>query len=123
MTSYFGWTEWLSMMGSFLVVLALLVVTLIAIKKMGPKIGITTSKRLEVLEVQNLGGRQKIVLMRVNNEQVLVGLSAQQITRLGSFPHAIFESYGDQVEGELAVPSKEETTKGFKQILSRVLTK
>lgn len=92
MTSYFGWTEWLSMMGSFLVVLALLVVTLIAIKKMGPKIGITTSKRLEVLEVQNLGGRQKIVLMRVNNEQVLVGLSAQQITRLGSFPHAIFES-------------------------------
>ena len=59
MTSYFGWTEWLSMMGSFLVVLALLVVTLIAIKKMGPKIGITTSKRLEVLEVQNLGGRQK----------------------------------------------------------------
>ena len=66
-----SWADWVSMMGSFLVVLTLLVGTLIMIKKMGPKIGIAGNKRLQVIEVQNLGGRQKLVLVNVNQEQIL----------------------------------------------------
>ena len=125
MTSSFGWTEWLSMMGSFLIVLVLLVVTLIAIKKMGPKMGIAGGKRLQLLEVQNLGGRQKLVLVRVNNEQVLVGLSGQNITQLGQFPHTDIRPLGDRedVNGTDALDSEITSKEGFRQILSRVLKK
>ena len=56
------------MMGSFVVVLGLLVATLIVIKRMGPKMGISGSKRIQLLEVQNLGGRQKLVLVRINQQ-------------------------------------------------------
>ena len=125
MTSSFGWTEWLSMMGSFLIVLVLLVVTLIAIKKMGPKMGVAGSKRLQLLEIQNLGGRQKLVLVRVNNEQVLVGVSGQNITKLGQFPHADIGPLGihEDARGTDVINSKVASKKGFKQILSRVLKK
>ena len=125
MTSSFGWTEWLSMMGSFLIVLVLLVVTLIAIKKMGPKMGLAGSKRLQLLEIQNLGGRQKLVLVRVNNEQVLVGVSGQNITKLGQFPHADIGPLGihEDANGTDVINSEVASKKGFKQILSRVLKK
>ena len=125
MTSSFGWTEWLSMMGSFLIVLVLLVVTLIAIKKMGPKMGIAGSKRLQLLEIQNLGGRQKLVLIRVNNEQVLVGVSGQSITKLGQFSHSDIGSLGahEDVNGTDVFNSEIVSKEGFKQILSRVLRK
>ena len=82
----FGWTDWVSMMRSFLVVLGLLIFTLLRIKKMGPKIGISGGKNLKVLEVQNLGARQKLMLLNVNQRPILVGVSAGEITKLGEFP-------------------------------------
>jgi len=108
-----------------LIVLVLLVVTLIAIKKMGPKMGIAGGKRLQLLEVQNLGGRQKLVLVRVNNEQVLVGLSGQNITQLGQFPHTDIRPLGDRedVNGTDVLDSEITSKEGFRQILSRVLKK
>ena len=123
MTSSFGWTEWLSMMGSFLIVLVLLVVTLIAIKKVGPKIGIHGSKRLQLLEIQNLGGRQKLVLVRVNNEQVLIGLSGQSITKLAQFPHPEMSPFDDHEGTNISdvIDSEVSSKGGFEKILSRVL--
>ena len=121
MTS-FGWTEWLSMMGSFAIVLALLIATLIAIKKMAPKMGISGTKRLQLIEVQNLGGRQKLMLVKVNNEQVLIGLSGQNMTKLGTFP---FEEEM-HLEGSIGaeIETLEASTQGtFKNILARVLKK
>jgi flagellar biogenesis protein FliO len=55
----FDLTDWVSMMGSFLVVLGLLIATLITIKRMGPKLGVTGGKQLRLIEVKNLGNRQK----------------------------------------------------------------
>ncbi len=86
MVTEFGLTDWLSMMGSFLLVIGLLVATLFFIKKMGPGIGNAGNKRIQILEIQNLGGRQKLILVAVNFDQVLIGLSPQGMTNLGSWP-------------------------------------
>ena len=120
-----GWADWVSMMGSFLVVLTLLVGTLIMIKKMGPKIGTAGNKRLQLLEVQNLGGRQKLVLVGVNQEQILIGVSAQGMTRLGNFSNSPNNLDQSGAMSEFSIPATEQTEKisGFPGILSRVLKK
>jgi flagellar biogenesis protein FliO len=120
-----SWADWVSMMGSFLVVLTLLVGTLIMIKKMGPKIGIAGNKRLQVIEVQNLGGRQKLVLVNVNQEQILIGISGQGMTRLGNFPNPPNNVGQPEAISKCSIPAAEETKKesSFQGILSRVLKK
>ena len=85
MLAEFGLMDWLSMMGSFLLVIGLLVATLFLIKKMGPSISNASNKRLQILEVQNLGARQKLLLVSVNADQVLIGISPQGMTNLGSW--------------------------------------
>lgn len=124
MTS-FGWTDWLSMMGSFFVVLGLLVATLLMLKKMGPKIGMSSGKRLKILEIQNLGARQKLILLSVNQSQILVGVSASSMTRLGEFSDST-DSQGE-VSSELSDDSnlqqKDQSDGIFSGILSKVLKK
>ena len=61
-----GFSQVITMMGSFLVVILLLAVTLFGIKKYSAVMGISGEQRLELLEVKNLGGRQKLVLVGVN---------------------------------------------------------
>ena len=120
-----GWADWVSMMGSFLVVLTLLVGTLMMIKKMGPKIGTAGNKRLQLLEVQNLGARQKLVLVGVNQEQILIGISAQGMTRLGNFSNPPNNLDQSGAMSEFSIPATEQTEEisGFPGILSRVLKK
>jgi flagellar protein FliO/FliZ len=124
MTS-FGWTDWISMIGSFLVVLGLLIMTLLMIKKMGPKIGISGGKNLKVLEVQNLGARQKLILVNVNQRQILVGVSAGEMTKLGEFPSSSFGSEDNKDEDTHSSMDKQqdENDRLFSGVLSRVLKK
>ena len=124
MTS-FGWTDWVSMMGSFLVVLGLLIFTLLMIKKMGPKIGISGGKNLKVLEVQNLGARQKLMLLNVNQRQILVGVSAGAMTKLGEFPTSPISSEDIKDEDtDLSIDEQQNQNDGlFSGVLSRVLKK
>ena len=124
MTS-FGWTDWVSMMGSFLVVLGLLIFTLLMIKKMGPKIGISGGKNLKVLEVQNLGARQKLMLLNVNQRQILVGVSAGEMTKLGEFPMSPTSSEDAKDEGtDSSINEQQNQNDGlFSGVLSRVLKK
>lgn len=42
-------------------------------------------RKLQVLETISVGPRQKIALLRVANHQVLIGMSANQFTALGSW--------------------------------------
>jgi flagellar protein FliO/FliZ len=79
-------TDWLSMLGSFAAVIGLLLATLLLLKKMGPKTGAADTTGIKILSVQNLGGRQKLLLVAIKSEQVLIGLSPQNITNLGSWP-------------------------------------
>lgn len=124
MTS-FGWTDWVSMMGSFLVVLGLLIFTLLMIKKMGPKIGISGGKNLKVLEVQNLGARQKLMLLNVNQRQILVGISAGEMTKLGEFPMSPIRSEDIKDEDtDSSIDEQQNQNDGlFSGVLSRVLKK
>jgi flagellar protein FliO/FliZ len=124
MTS-FGWTDWVSMMGSFLVVLGLLIFTLLMIKKMGPKIGISGGKNLKVLEVQNLGARQKLMLLNVNQRQILVGISAGTMTKLGEFPMSPISSEDiKDADTDSSIDEQQSQNDGlFSGVLSRVLKK
>lgn len=116
------------MMGSFLFVIGLLVVTLYFIKKMGPSISNASNKRLQILEIQNLGARQKLLLISVNADQVLIGISPQGMTNLGTWP----------LDQQINIAGKEktfettettETTKtngslgNFKQLLAQTIKK
>lgn len=67
----------------FISVVFLLVIYLISryLSKKGSKISLK-SKNIKVIEKYHLGQKEKVVLMSVNNENLLVGVTANQITLL-----------------------------------------
>lgn len=80
-------TDWLSFAFSFALVLALLGVLLYTLKKMqnGGLPGMT-QRRMRVLDSMSMAPRQKLVLIRVKGQDILLGVTAQQINTLASFP-------------------------------------
>ena len=79
-------TNWLSFAFSFAIVLALLGAVLFLMKKMqsGNLLGIA-QRRIRLLETFSTGPRQKLILVRVRDQEILIGLTAQQMTTLASF--------------------------------------
>lgn len=75
--------------GSLLLVLGLLGGLLWGLKRMqsGVRLG-AGARQLQVIEAVSVGPRQKIVLVRVGEREVLVGVSPAQLTALGSWPVA-----------------------------------
>ena len=90
-------TDWLSFIASFAVVLVLLGVVLVGLKKMqsGSLLGISPRK-IRILDSVSIGPRQKIVLLRVKDEDILVGVTVQQINTLAGFPLTEEEIVADQ---------------------------
>jgi|TARA_B110000908_G_scaffold156407_1_gene195545 flagellar protein FliO/FliZ len=125
MLAEFGLMDWLSMMGSFLLVIGLLVATLFLIKKMGPSISNASNKRLQILEVQNLGARQKLLLVSVNADQVLIGISPQGMTNLGSWPvdQQIKQENQEQVPEDSENNETNSSLGNFKQLLAQTVKK
>ena len=125
MLAEFGLMDWLSMMGSFLLVIGLLVATLFLIKKMGPSISNASNKRLQILEVQNLGARQKLLLVSVNADQVLIGISPQGMTNLGSWPvdQQIKQENQEQVPEDSDNNETNSPLGNFKQLLAQTVKK
>ena len=118
MAAEYGWAEWLSMIASFLLVIGLLVATLFALKKLNLGIGGDEGKRLKILEVKNLGARQKLLLVSVNAEQILLGLTPQGITRLGGWEEQHETAPDDELEKDVPAEKK---GKNFKQFLSQTV--
>jgi flagellar protein FliO/FliZ len=120
-----GWNEWLSMMTSLAVVLALLAATLFVLKKMGLSSTKDQSKKLQVGEVHNLGPRQKLIVVTINNEQVLLGVTPQAINRLGNWPEQQAaddldqSSEVDQADSETATDSPGKFQQLMKQVAER----
>ena len=124
MTS-FGFAEWLSMIGTFSVVLVLLIFTLVLLKKMGPKVSMSNGRRINIIEAHNLGARQKLLLVSLNGEQVLIGLSPNGITRLAEFDQTKIKNFSDSSmnndeQNELEKP---QIKTSFQQIMSKVIKK
>ncbi len=85
MAGELSWTEWLTMTGSFLFVIVLLIATLFLLKRLGSNYPVGATKRIKIVDVHSLGARQKLLLVAVRGQEILVGVSPQGITRLGEW--------------------------------------
>jgi flagellar protein FliO/FliZ len=79
-------SDWLSFAFSFAIVLALLGALLYVLKKMqgGNLLGMG-QRRIRVMDSMSLAPRQKIVLVRVKDQDILLGITPQEINTLASF--------------------------------------
>jgi flagellar protein FliO/FliZ len=89
-----GWTflDWLQYVLSFALVIALLLALLWTLRKLqnGSHMLRKKSQRLQMVETLSIGPRQKIVLLQVDGQDVLVGVTAHQMTALSPWPaHAV----------------------------------
>jgi len=80
-------TNWLYVAMNFAIVLALLGGVLYVLKRMqqGNLLGMPTRK-IKVIEMVSVAPRQKVVLLRVKDQDVLIGVSPQQINAIATFP-------------------------------------
>ena len=81
------WTDGLHYLASFVLVVGLLLGLLWALRKL--QLSPTFSRRdqrLQVVESMSVGARQKIALLRCDDQEILVGITAGQITPLGQWP-------------------------------------
>ena len=71
------------MLGSFALVLALMAALLWALRKLQSRMNTQSAgRRMNVIESMSVGPRQKFALLRVGQHEVLVGITATQMTAL-----------------------------------------
>jgi flagellar protein FliO/FliZ len=76
----------LRMLGSMALVIALLLAVLWGLKRIQNKmLTANHSGRLQVIETQSIGTRQRIALVRVGDNEVLIGITPTQINALGNW--------------------------------------
>jgi flagellar protein FliO/FliZ len=84
------WTlgDWLQYLFSFVFVIGLLLTLLWTLRKLQNGQGLLRkhTQRLQTVETLSVGTRQKIMLIRVDEREILVGVSAQNITVLSPWP-------------------------------------
>jgi flagellar protein FliO/FliZ len=82
-----GSTNLLYVAMNFAIVLALLGGVLYVLKRMqgGNLLGMP-ARKIKVLEMVSVAPRQKVVLLRVKDQDVLIGVSPQQINAIATFP-------------------------------------
>lgn len=80
-------SEWLSFAASSAIVLSLLAALLFLLKKMQSSnlLGMS-ARKISILETFSTGPRQKLVLLRVKDQDILVGITIQTMTTLATFP-------------------------------------
>ena len=91
---------------------------------MGPKVSMSNGRRINLIEAHNLGARQKL-LVSLNGEQILIGLSPNGITRLAEFDQTKIKNFSDSSinndeQNELEKPLIKTS---FQQIMSKVIKK
>ena len=77
----------LRMLGSMALVIALLLAVLWGLKRMQKQM-LTSGqpgRRMQVIETLGVGTRQKIALVRVGDNEVLIGITPTQINALGQW--------------------------------------
>ena len=86
MNSSLHMSDWLSFAASFGAVLAWMAVLLFALKKIQTSnlLGLP-KRRMRVLETLSAGPRQRVVLLRVKNRDVLIGITPQGMSLLTTF--------------------------------------
>ena len=75
-----------SMFGSFVLVLLLLGVVLFILKKVQMTSSVSNGDRkIQIIEIMPTSNKQKIMLLKVENQQFLVGVSGQNLNQLGQW--------------------------------------
>ncbi len=81
-----AWTlgDWLQYLFSFIFVIGLLLALLWGLRKLqnGALLMRKSTQRLQTLETLSVGPRQKIMLIRLDEREILVGVTAQHMTVL-----------------------------------------
>ena len=84
------WTlgDWLQYLFSFVFVIGLLLTLLWTLRKLQNGQGLLRkhTQRLQTIESLSIGPRQKIVLIQVDGQDVLIGVTAHQMTALSDWP-------------------------------------
>ena len=85
-----AWTfaDWLQYLLSFALVIGLLLGLLWTLRRLqgGGLLARKSAQRLQTLETLSIGPRQKIMLIQVDGQEVLIGVTAQQLTALSPWP-------------------------------------
>jgi len=98
--------QWVSMVASFVIVLALLGATLWLLRRMGARSIKGSGGRLAIAESLWLGPRQRLALVRVDQHEVLVAITQQQVTLLLSLPDtAVANGEGGGASDAMLEPS------------------
>ena len=87
-----GFFDWLQYLLSFALVIALLLGSLWALRKLQSGAGglrARGSSRLKIVETLSVGPRQKIALVQLDGQDVLLGITVQSITALNVPPARI----------------------------------
>jgi len=78
-----GFLDLLQYLLSFAFVIALMLGLLYALRKLQQSGGIQTrSQRMRIIESMSVGARQKIVLLRLDDQEVVLGVTPTEITAL-----------------------------------------
>ena len=117
-------SDWLSFAFSFGVVLALLGALLYALKRMqsGNLLGMG-QRRIRVIDSMSLAPRQKVVLVRVKDQDILLGITVQQITTLASFPLSAEEIAADAAAQSSSVEHTAPLAQRFADLLKSAQNK
>jgi flagellar protein FliO/FliZ len=88
MTSVWTLGDWLQYLFSFVFVIGLLLTLLWTLRRLQNGQGLMRkhTPRLQTLETLSVGTRQKIMLIRVDDREILVGVSVHNITVLSPWP-------------------------------------
>jgi flagellar protein FliO/FliZ len=88
MTSVWTLGDWLQYLFSFVFVIGLLLTLLWTLRRLQNGQGLMRkhTQRLQTLETLSVGTRQKIMLIRVDDREILVGVSVHNMTVLSPWP-------------------------------------
>lgn len=94
------YVDWLSFVTSFILVIALLGLTLWGLKRFGRmqlqnKSG---ERSIVIIDSLSLGARQRVVLVESDHHRVLLGVTPQSITGLGQWPAHQAPSFSDALK-------------------------
>tara|TARA_Y100000022_G_scaffold175301_1_gene163890 strand:+ start:998 stop:1546 length:549 start_codon:yes stop_codon:yes gene_type:complete len=108
-----------SLMGSFLVVILLLLGALLFLKKV---YGFKPNKKLNdrhinIIEVLPLNQRQKIILCNVNDQEILLAVSGQSITSLAHWVTKNSKSSDEMIDSENSLVEKTKIKEEISEII------
>ena len=92
-------TEWFSALGPVLLVLALLGLTLYALKRVSASAKSYAGQNFKVTPLHSFGPKQQLAIIEIRGEQILLGVTQTSITRIARWtepPQVANDQLADQ---------------------------